>query len=235
MEFRPLFWVGVGILYVIGIVSGICSRSWEIIRVFKFPWKHTPQRDPCLPRQEISVILHGVRRPGGHPAASSCWAPCQNIKSESNLVIWALLSDQQMRGLDDHFPQWRAKGSIRWVWFAPTSHWPWCFLIEQTSNIFFWTCWCGECWVWTFEVDLPTGKQCHSRGVSFGLTRETKLARHGVINFHKKKPPAKAKSFNCFSILGWHIDVDIDLHMLHVGNIYLHFPMKVAIFHLSCR
>lgn len=58
-------------------------------------WCQTTRRKPSDPR-----VL----------TASSCWAPCQNIKSASNLVIWALLSDQQMRGLDDHFPQWRAKG-----------------------------------------------------------------------------------------------------------------------------
>lgn len=68
-------------------------------------WCQTTRRKPSDPR-----VL----------TASSCWAPCQNIKSESNLVIWALLSDQQMRGLDDHFPQWRAKGCNKvGVWKKP--------------------------------------------------------------------------------------------------------------------
>ena len=117
-------------------------------------WCQTTRRKPSDPR-----VL----------TASSCWAPCQNIKSASNLVIWALLSDQQMRGLDDHFPQWRAKGcnqSLAVVFFDWTN-------IQQTFLLN--TCWCGECWVWTFEVDLLTDKQCHSQGVSFGLTMETKF------------------------------------------------------------
>ena len=29
--------------------------------------------------------------------------------------------------------------------------------------------------------------------------------------------------------------VNVNSQMLHVGNIYLHFPLNVAIFHLSCR
>lgn len=65
MEFRPLFWVGVGILYVIGIVSGICSRSWEIIRVFKFPWKHTPQRDSPGDFSDLTWCQTTRRAPSG--------------------------------------------------------------------------------------------------------------------------------------------------------------------------